>query len=212
MLTIERFTVNPLQQNSYVLYHESGEAFLIDPGFYTPAEQQELLRFLERKNLTPSKILLTHAHLDHVFGVPFLANHFQLPVYLHNDEKPVYQAANQVGLMYGLPFPELPKGTKELHANSDILLGSDTIHTLFTPGHSPGSVCFHLPAQEKIISGDVLFQQSIGRTDLPGGNHETLIRSIEQELLVLPDATEVYSGHGPVTTIGSEKMNNPFLR
>ena len=183
----------------------------IDPGCYFDEERNELALFVEKNALKPKMLLNTHCHLDHVFGNKFISEKFDLTLQLHEGEVPVLQFAPTSGLMYNLPFDNYT-GSFEFLKEGDVLkLGTDELLVLFTPGHSPASISFYCAAQGFLISGDVLFRQSIGRTDLPGGNYETLITSIKEKLLVLPDETVVYSGHGAPTTIGYEKRNNPYL-
>jgi glyoxylase-like metal-dependent hydrolase (beta-lactamase superfamily II) len=211
MIYIQKFTFNPFQENSYIVYNEDKKAIIIDPGMYEPNEFKLFFKFIEQHELEPMMLLNTHTHLDHVFGNAKVLNQFQIPFGFHELDKVVFESANAVGLMYGIPFDQSPEPTFYIRENETIQLGKDSFKILLTPGHSPGSVCFYNQTQNVLISGDVLFQQSIGRTDLPGGNYETLMNSIHTELMALPNETIVYSGHGPETTIGSERMNNPFL-
>jgi glyoxylase-like metal-dependent hydrolase (beta-lactamase superfamily II) len=211
MLSIKSFEFSPIQENTYVLYNEFNDCLFIDPGCYFDEERNELALFVEKNALKPKMLLNTHCHLDHVFGNKFISEKFDLTLQLHEGEVPVLQFAPTSGLMYNLPFDNYT-GSFEFLKEGDVLkLGTDELLVLFTPGHSPASVSFYCAAQGFLISGDVLFRQSIGRTDLPGGNYETLITSIKEKLLVLPDETIVYSGHGASTTIGYEKRNNPYL-
>jgi hydroxyacylglutathione hydrolase len=211
MLSIKSFEFSPIQENTYVLYNEFNDCLFIDPGCYFDEERNELALFVEKNALKPKMLLNTHCHLDHVFGNKFISEKFDLTLQLHEGEVPVLQFAPTSGLMYNLPFDNYT-GSFEFLQEGDVLkLGTDELLVLFTPGHSPASISFYCAAQGFLISGDVLFRQSIGRTDLPGGNYETLITSIKEKLLVLPDETVVYSGHGAPTTIGYEKRNNPYL-
>ena len=211
MLSIKSFEFSPIQENTYVLYNEFNDCLFIDPGCYFDEERNELALFVEKNALKPKMLLNTHCHLDHVFGNKFISEKFDLTLQLHEGEVPVLQFAPTSGLMYNLPFDNYT-GPFEFLQEGDVLkLGTDELLVLFTPGHSPASVSFYCAAQGFLISGDVLFRQSIGRTDLPGGNYETLITNIKEKLLVLPDETVVYSGHGAPTTIGYEKRNNPYL-
>jgi len=211
MLSIKSFEFSPIQENTYVLYNEFNDCLFIDPGCYFDEERNELALFVEKNALKPKMLLNTHCHLDHVFGNKFISEKFDLTLQLHEGEVPALQFAPTSGLMYNLPFDNYT-GSFEFLQEGDVLkLGTDELLVLFTPGHSPASVSFYCAAQGFLISGDVLFRQSIGRTDLPGGNYETLITSIKEKLLVLPDETVVYTGHGAPTTIGYEKRNNPYL-
>lgn len=211
MLQIAVFTFSPIQENTYVLYNEQREALIIDPGAYFEEEREELDVFITGKGLEVKQLILTHGHLDHVFGVKHVAEKYDLTPWIHPLEQPVLAFASTSALMYNMPF-DMYQGTwNELNAVDKIELGTDQLTVLFTPGHSPGSVSFYCAAQAFVIGGDVLFQRSIGRTDLPGGSFDVLANSIREQLFVLPDDTTVYSGHGSVTTIGEEKKYNPFV-
>jgi len=212
MLSVHKFTFNPIQENTYVLYAENGDCCIIDPGCYFDEERNELVRFIQSENLRPVYLLNTHCHLDHVFGNKFVSDTWQLPLYLHETEKMVLSFAPKSADMYGLPFENYNGEMKWLNPGDVIKIGDNELKVLFTPGHSPGSVSFYNEKDGYVISGDVLFSGSIGRTDLPGGDYEQLERSIKTELYTLPDETKVYSGHGGGTSIGFEKRNNPFVR
>jgi hydroxyacylglutathione hydrolase len=211
MLTVKLFTFNPVQENTYVVYNERGECCIIDPGCYFGNERNELKEFILTAGLSPKYLLNTHCHLDHVFGNKFIHDTWGLTLHLHEYEKPVLNAAAAMGLAWGLPFDAYKSDLIFLRAGEVIRLGEDALSILFSPGHSPGSISFYCAAQQFVIAGDVLFRQSVGRTDLPGGDTDTLLNSIRQELFVLPDEVVVWPGHGPETTIGYEKVNNPFL-
>ena len=211
MLQVKFFSFSPVQENTYVLFNQSGNAIIIDPGCYFGAEQEMLKEFLKSKNLSPVQLMNTHCHLDHVFGVKWVNEEFGLELYIHPNEEIMLQFAPESGKKWGLPFENYTGPLHFLHEGDIIKLDEDELKVIEAPGHSPGSICFYCEAQNFIISGDVLFRESIGRTDLPGGNHEQLIKNIKEKLLILPDETVVYSGHGMPTTIGYEKMNNPFL-
>jgi glyoxylase-like metal-dependent hydrolase (beta-lactamase superfamily II) len=211
MLTVKSFTFNPLQENTYVVHNQSGECCIIDPGCYFGNERNELKEYIQDADLSPKYLLNTHCHLDHVFGNKFVHDTWGLTLHLHEKETPVLEYAPTFGLSWGLPFDNYKGDLIFLREGEAIRLGNDALRILFTPGHSPGHVCFYAEAEQFVIGGDVLFHQSIGRTDLPGGNFDTLITSIHKQLFVLPDEVVVYSGHGPETTIGYEKVHNPFL-
>ncbi len=211
MLQIKVFTFSPVQENTYVLYNEQHKAIIIDPGCYFSAEQETLKKFITDNNLEPVMLLNTHCHLDHVFGNKWVNDTWGLELHLHKGEEAMLQLAPLSGEKWGLPFVNY-SGPLHFLAEADrVLLGNDVLKVILAPGHSPASICFYCETQGFIIGGDVLFRESIGRTDLPGGEHETLLTSIREKLFVLPDATVVYSGHGPETTIGHEKKYNPFL-
>ncbi len=211
MLKIQSFTFSPIQENTYLLYNEFNQCVIIDPGCYFDAEKDQMAGFIKQKGLTPKMLLNTHCHLDHVFGNKFVAETWALTLHLHEKEKTVLEFAPASGLMWNMPFDNYAGDFIYLKEGEIIKIGEDELQVIEAPGHSPGHVCFYCKAQNFIIGGDVLFQRSIGRTDLPGGNHQTLLNSIHKKLFVLPDATVVYSGHGPETTIGEEKAENPYL-
>ena len=211
MLQIQSFTFSPIQENTYLLFNEFKQCIIIDPGCYFDAEKETLKEFIETNGLKPAMLLNTHCHLDHVFGNKFIAETYNLTLQLHEKEKSVLSFAPTSGLMYNMPFDNYAGSFIELKEGDSILLNKDELLVIEAPGHSPGSICFYCSKQNFIIGGDVLFKRSIGRTDLPGGNHQILLNNIRQKLFTLPDNTIVYSGHGPATTIGEEKKENPFL-
>lgn len=212
MLHVKSFTFSPVQENTYVLYNDQKQCCIIDPGCYFPEERDELKTGIEKTGLTPILLLNTHCHLDHVFGNKFVYDTWGIPLHIHPIEKPVLDFAPQSGIMWQLPFDNYEGPLVYLDEKKSIKIGEDELEIRFTPGHSPGSVSFYHAAGNFIIGGDVLFNRSVGRTDLPGGNFETLVESIQTQFFTLPDDTKVYSGHGPVTTVGFEKMNNPFVK
>jgi len=211
MIHIKAFTFSPISENTYVLYNDEGKAIIIDPGCYFPAEQETLKNFLADTGLTPVQLLNTHCHLDHVFGNKWVHETYGLELYIHPNEAQMLELAPVSGERWGLPFQNYNGPIHFLNDGDKVLFGDTALDVILTPGHSPGSICFYLPSQGDLIGGDVLFRGSIGRTDLPGGDSETLLTSIREKLWVLPDETVVYSGHGIKTTIGYEKRNNPFL-
>ena len=211
MLTIKQFTFSPVQENTYVIYNEQGWCAIVDPGCYFSNERKVLRDFIDDHSLSPKLLLNTHCHLDHVFGNKFIHDTYGLILHIHPNEKVVLDFAPVSGQSWGLPFENYNGAITYLNEGDTIRVGQDMLEIIHTPGHSPGSICYYCRAQRFIISGDVLFRESIGRTDLPLGNSETLLKSIREKLFPLPDEVMVYSGHGPVTTIGYEKKNNPFL-
>jgi hydroxyacylglutathione hydrolase len=212
MLTIKTFTFNPVQENTYLLYNDEKDCCIIDPGCYFPEERNALTSFIEEAGLKPVLLLNTHCHLDHVFGNKFIAETWGLVPHIHGKEKPMLDMAPASGRMWQLPFDNYEGELVYIKEGSVIPVGREALEVLFTPGHSPGSVSFYYEPGAFVIGGDVLFNGSIGRTDLPGGDYEILVNSIQTQFFTLPDDTKVYSGHGPVTTIGFEKMNNPFVK
>ncbi len=212
MLTVKSFDFNPVQENTYVLSDQKDACCIIDPGCYFGNERTALREYIEQQGLKPSLLLNTHCHLDHIFGNKFVHETWDLPLHLHENEQPVLAAGPEMGRLWGMPFENYRGPLVFLTPGETITIGEDQLEILFVPGHSPGSVAFYSREQGFVIGGDVLFRGSIGRTDLPGGDYDTLIRSIRQQLWPLPDDTIVYSGHGEPTTIGWEKANNPFLK
>jgi glyoxylase-like metal-dependent hydrolase (beta-lactamase superfamily II) len=211
MIHIKAFTFSPISENTYVLYNNEGKAIIIDPGCYFPNEQETLKNFLTDNSLTPVYLLNTHCHLDHVFGNKWVHETYGLEPHLHPNEEDMLALAPVSGERWGLPFENYAGPLHFLNDGDTVFLGDTEIQVILAPGHSPGSICFYIPSQGDLMGGDVLFRGSIGRTDLPGGDSETLLHSIREKLWVLPDETVVYSGHGIKTTIGYEKRNNPFL-
>lgn len=211
MLQIKVLTFNPVQENTYLIFNEKNECIIIDPGCYYDNEKEALTVAIDQNNLVPKMLLNTHCHLDHVFGNKFIAEKYNLTLHLHKAEEQMLKMAPASGLMFNLPFDNYAGEFIFLNEGDIITLGTDKLEVIHAPGHSPGSICFYCSEQKLLIGGDVLFYESIGRTDLPSGNHEDLIRSIKQKLFALPGDVKVYSGHGIETTIGHEKTNNPFL-
>ncbi|KIO76246.1 metallo-beta-lactamase [Pedobacter lusitanus] len=212
MITLKQFTFNPYNENTYVLYDETGECVIIDPGMYDGAEQNILAGWIRETKLNPVLLLNTHCHLDHVFGNKFVFDTWGLKPQFHKGELYILQAvpgyAPQMGLNYELsPEPEV-----FLEETGTVTFGNSELELIFAPGHSPAHLCFYAKEDKFLVGGDVLFYSSIGRTDLPGGNHQQLIDNIREKLFILPDNVEVFPGHGHLTTIGYEKRNNPFLK
>lgn len=212
MWNIKRFVFSPIQENTYVLYNDRKSCVVVDPGCYFDGEKERLQSFIDKNGLQAELLLNTHCHLDHVFGNKFIHDTYGLTLHLHEKEKQVLDFAPASGLMWNMPFDNYQGALNWIKEGDILRLGEDELKVIEAPGHSPGHVCFYCEKQDFLIGGDVLFQRSIGRTDLPGGNYDTLIRSIRTKLFVLPDETVVYSGHGEATTVGGEKLYNPFLK
>jgi hydroxyacylglutathione hydrolase len=212
MLQIKSFVFSPIEENTYILFNEMKDCIIIDPGCYFDEEKDALQSFIAQNKLTPKLLLNTHCHLDHVFGNKFVAEAYKLTLTIHEKEKKMLELAPVSGLKYNMPFDNYTGELIFLKEGDIITLGNDELQVIEAPGHSPGSICFYCKKQNFIISGDVLFYRSVGRTDLPGGDHQTLINNIRNKLFVLPDETVVYNGHGQTTTIGEEKKYNPFLQ
>ena len=211
MLSVKTFTFNPIQENTYVVFNEKDACAIIDPGCYFGNERRALEAFIEEEALSPKFLLNTHCHLDHVFGNKFIHERYGLELHISEQEKQMLDLAPASGLQWNMPFENYRGKLHFLKEGGVISIGEDEFQIIWAPGHSPGSLCFYCQTQDFILSGDVLFRLSIGRTDLPGGDYDTLISSIREKLFILPDHTIVYPGHGEPTTIGYEKKHNPFL-
>jgi hydroxyacylglutathione hydrolase len=213
MTNVVQLTFNPFSENTYLVYDDTGECAIFDPGCLFGEEKEELIGTIERLRLKPVLLINTHCHLDHVFGNALVANTYQLELAAHQGEIPVLEMAPIAANRWGVPFPDpSPPITRFIEDKELIHFGETTLEARFTPGHSPASLCFYCEKDAFVIGGDVLFKDSIGRYDLPGGNLQTLLASIKRELMNLPDEVKVYSGHGPATTVGRERVHNPFLQ
>ncbi len=212
MITVKSFVFNPFSENTYVIFNEKNDAFIIDPGNFSEQETETVRKLVSENNLKVKNILLTHAHIDHVLGLQEIYNQFKVPVLLHEIEKEILDRNPMDANRFGFFFKPFEGEIQYLKEGETIDLGEEKFKILHVPGHSPGHVAFHHEPQKFVISGDVLFKGSIGRTDLYKGNYEQLISSIKTKLFVLEDETKVYNGHGNPTTIGFEKIYNPFFR
>lgn len=205
MLHVVSFTFNPFYENTYLIINERNEAIVVDPGMSNGTELMEFFTYIEQYSLTPVSILNTHAHIDHILGVTEVKQRYKIPFLIHKGEIPILENAAISAQMFGLKLINIPEADNYLKENEMIPFGASQLEVLLTPGHSPGSISFYAPNEGFIISGDVLFQNSIGRTDLPGGNYEQLVGSIKNTLFPLPGDTKVYPGHGSITMIRIEK-------
>lgn len=210
-MQIKTFVFNPFSENTYLIWNEADEAVIIDPGMSNTDEEMEFRSFLVNNDLQLKHCILTHAHIDHIMGCQWIYDQFGLKPIMHQQETIVYDSGKQVAMMYGIGAIDLPEYNLFDLNQSHVQLGSIVFKMYFTPGHSPGSISYYSEEDQVVFSGDVLFEGSIGRTDLPGGDFNTLIHSIKTKLLPLANETRVYSGHGGITTIGQEKLTNPFL-
>lgn len=210
MPEVQIFTFNPFQENTYVLYDETKDCVIIDPGCYEKYEEEQLKKFIDQKGLKVKKLLNTHCHVDHVLGNYFVKNHYNVRLSIHKIEEQILNSVKVYGPSYGFNQYQETSPDEYIAEGDIISFGNTQLETLFVPGHSPGHIAFYHKNSGICIAGDVLFQRSIGRTDLPGGNFETLIHSIHQKMFALPDTTIVFPGHGPTTTIGEEKRENPY--
>lgn len=210
MLQLQSFAFNPLQENTYVLFDETKECVIIDPGCYEREEQYDLADFIETNQLKVVKLLNTHGHVDHVLGNAFVKETYKTKLYIHEQDAPTLKAVKVYAPHYGFFQYQEAEPDIYLKEGEAVTFGNQSLAVLFVPGHAPGHVAFYDASSKTLIGGDVLFYNSIGRTDLPGGNFDTLIDSIHQKFFTLPDDVTVYPGHGPETTIGYEKKTNPF--
>ncbi len=207
---VKRFVFNPFMENTYVVYDGGGACVIIDPGCYTRAEEKEILAFIAEKDLHPEHVLLTHAHLDHVCGAPLFFREFGLKPLLHPADNGNYDSVPSQGDVFSFPVKELPP--VEVLPEKEVFFGDTSLRVIFLPGHSPGGVAYWHPETKLLFPGDVLFSGSIGRTDLPGGDYDLLMKSIKDKIVAaLPEETIIFPGHGPETTVGREIRSNPFL-
>ncbi|MGV3760917.1 MBL fold metallo-hydrolase [Parapedobacter sp.] len=212
MIHIKSFVCNPYQENTYVLYDDTGSAAIVDPGMYGPQEEKKLSDFISAEGLKPELLLNTHCHIDHVLGNRYVYETYGLLPQFHEGELPLLIEVQNYAPQMGIRYDVSPIAESFLPASGAVTFGRQELALIFAPGHSPAHLCFYSNAHGFLMGGDVLFRNSIGRTDLPGGNHQQLLDSIAQRLYVLPENTVVYPGHGPETTIGHEKKTNPFIR
>ncbi len=212
MLRVETFTFNPFQENTYLLINEHNECWIIDPGMYGADEEKILFDFIADHHLKPQQIINTHAHIDHVLGIDALKQKYGIPFGMHVLEQPVLANASGSAMLFGFNFGASPVADFFITEDKPLPLGKDNVTVRLAPGHSPGSIIFYYEPGGWAIGGDVLFLGSVGRTDLPGGNHDALMNSIQTQVYTLPDETVVHPGHGPATHVGHEKKTNPFIR
>ncbi len=211
MTTIKQFAFNPFQVNTYVLSDSSGECAIIDPGMHDGGEQLQLTEYIRQQGLTPVLLLNTHTHIDHIAGNDFVQKTYGLPLTAHPEAAVFLDHAPAQASVYGLKLENVVTIEKFVEDGDIITFGNTRLEVFYTPGHADGSVCFYCAQSNFVITGDVLFNQSIGRTDLPTGDFDLLQESIWKKLFTLPETTLVYPGHGPHTTIGAEKSDNPFV-
>jgi len=211
MLQVKKFTFNPFQENTYLVWDHTLECIFIDPGCYNQEEENELSAFIEKNKLMPVLNLNTHAHIDHVMGNRFIKEKYGLEPRMHEADLRTLKAAAPYAVLVGLRMDDPPIPTSFIDVSQPIQFGQTSFSILFTPGHSPGHVSFYHDNSKTLFSGDVLFQGGVGRFDLPGGHYETLMNSITQVLFSLPMETKVYCGHGNETSLLKEKESNPFV-
>ena len=212
-MQIQVFTFNQFFENTIIVFDKTKECVIIDPGCYTISEKDTLQKYISINNLIPVKLINTHCHIDHILGNNFIAKTYDLELEMNANDMELIKNSNEIAQLYGFTDYEMSPLPKNFLNEGDTLeFGNSQFKILFTPGHAPGHISLYSEKDGLLISGDVLFNNSIGRTDLPGGNYDLLIESIKNKILTLNDNTIVYCGHGPSTTIGNERLNNPFLK
>jgi len=211
-MQIEHFTFNVFMVNTYILWDETKDALIIDAACYESFERQAIIDFISDNSLKLVRHVNTHCHIDHVLGNNFIFKQFGIRPEYHSAGVPFFLTANEFALSFGFKLDDMPQPAAYLSEGSDVKFGNSILKVFDTPGHADGSVCFYSPKDGFVITGDVLFKDTIGRTDLPTGDFDLLMNSIKTKLFKLPGETMVYPGHGEDTTIGYEMMNNPFVR
>jgi glyoxylase-like metal-dependent hydrolase (beta-lactamase superfamily II) len=211
-MQIKKFTFNPFLENTFIVWDEkSHEAAVVDPGMSDEVEELEIDSFIEENSLVIKYLINTHCHVDHVLGCGFVKEKYNPVYYIPEKDLPLYNHTEKQAEMFGIEMNKLPEIDKYLTEDENLILGTESFSNLFTPGHTPGEFCLYFDKSKFCITGDVLFRESIGRTDLYGGDYNTLIESIKSKLFLLPDDIIIYPGHGDDSTIGYEKLHNPFL-
>lgn len=211
MIKLKRFTFNPLEVNTYLLYNNARECVIVDPACSNEEERTRLKAYIDQQELTPVMLINTHCHYDHISGNAFVYESWGLAPMIHKEGLSIMHSATEQALFLGFEPAESPNPIQFLQDNEIVKLGDEEIEIRYTPGHADGSICLVLHKEKYLLSGDVLFAESVGRTDLPTGSMEVLQKTIREKLLSLDDAFVVYPGHGPETTIGTEKIVNPYL-
>lgn len=212
-MKVIKFPVNPFQMNCYVYYNETeSEGVIIDPGVYTKEEEKSVSEFTDKNNISIKFILNTHGHIDHILGNKWAKETYNVPLLMHKNDLPLIEKAAEQGLMFGLEFPKPPQPDGFLKENDEVKFADCILKVIHTPGHSPGGICFADEKEKIIFGGDILFHGSIGRTDLWRGDMNELLSSIRNKLFFYPDDYIVYPGHYEETTIGEERLSNPFIK
>lgn len=212
MINIKTFSCNPFQEKCYIAWDRTGCGVIIDPGCYDEAEVSELEQFIASKGIRPSAILLTHGHFDHIFGVVRLSERYGIPVYMKKEDGVILLNNGKLASTFGLKSPDVNFKTTDVAGGQQLDFGEMSFSVIETPGHTPGGVCYYSKADKVVFTGDSLFAGSIGRTDGPLGDYDKLIVSIMDNIMGIDGDTDVLPGHGPSTTIGYERTNNPFLQ
>ncbi|MFN0032772.1 MAG: MBL fold metallo-hydrolase [Flavobacteriales bacterium] len=209
---LTQFTFNPFQENTYIVYDDTQEAIIIDPGMMDEDEDAQLFEYIAEKNLKPAMVVNTHCHLDHILGNASACARFSIPLLAHRLELPMLDRASSASLMWNVPYRLSPAPSRFLDEGDEVTFGHTRFRLLLVPGHAPGHIALVCDDEKLVIAGDVLFRESVGRVDLPMCNAQDLVYSIQQKMYALPDDYTVHSGHGPETTIGHEKEHNAFVR
>lgn len=210
-MQVEKFVFGPFAENTYIAYVDTGECIIIDPGTTNDAEKQQLKDFFNKHSLKPVRLINTHCHLDHILGNKWVKEEYGLLPEFHEKEVENVKFADEMAPNMGIEPPQSPYPERYLSENDEITLGSQKIKLIFSPGHSPGHLILAPEGEDYVISGDVIFEAGVGRTDLPGGNYETLMQTIKDKILSMEDSIKLLPGHGPQTTVGFERNNNPFV-
>lgn len=211
MIKVAVLVFNPFQENTYIVSDDTGECIVIDAGNYSPAEDKKITDYITEKGLKPVMAVNTHGHVDHILGVQYVKETFGVPFALHGEDRFLVDSCREHGKIYGFDVKEIPAVDIDLKNEGRIKFGDTVLDVIHTPGHSPGHVCLYSPENKILFSGDTLFRESIGRTDLPGGDYSWIMKSIMQKLLPLGGDVNFYPGHGPASSIGHEMMYNPFI-
>lgn len=211
-MKIKQFIFNPFQENTYLVYDETGEAIVVDAGCYTTTEAAEIKRFIDENKLTVRYLVNTHCHIDHILGINVLKAIYGVEYIVHREELPLLQMAQPHAVTFGFAINSVPQAEKTVEDADSIIFGKTTLRVIHTPGHTPGGICLYSANDRMLLTGDTLFNGSIGRTDLAGGSYSTIIESITTKLLSLPDEVMIFPGHGDYSTVGEERVGNPFLR
>ena len=212
-MKLKSFTFNQFYENTFIVSDSTNDCIIIDPGCYSNDEKNILKKYIEDNNLNPVKLINTHCHIDHILGNKFVAKTWDLNLETHQNDIELLENSAEIARLYGfIDYEKSPSTTQFLNEGDTVEFGNSKLKILYTPGHAPGHISLYSKEEKFIISGDVLFKSSIGRTDLPGGDFNVLIESIKTKILCLDDDTVVYCGHGPATTVGYERVNNPFLK
>ena len=210
-MNIQRFVFNPIQENTYVLWDATGECVIVDAGNFSAREDRTLSDFIAQHNLRPVAAVNTHGHFDHTFGVPYLKRTFDVPFILSGKDRFLLENAATSGSVFGVPTGEQPEIDVDADTLEEVRFGDTVLRIIPVPGHTPGHVALYEPQSKSLFTGDTLFRESIGRTDLPGGDYSWIMRSILENILPLGDEVKIYPGHGEASDLGHESMYNPFV-